>query len=235
MKSLETERLAALGSFVAGITHEVNNPLAGLKNCVYRLSRPDLSRPKRDQYLALMEEGLTRIEDVVKGLLDFGRPHPVQFQPLTLGQLAREAMNLVQPQLKHQGISCSVAGDEGAVVLADRHRVGQALVNLLLNAAYVTPKGQAIGLRLCTRGELRGIAVEDPGPGIPPEIRDRILEPFFTTKPSGEGTGLGLSVTRTIADAHGGELTFEFPTSGGTIATLWLRAPGVQLPASPRL
>jgi signal transduction histidine kinase len=66
--------------------------------------------------------------------------------------------------------------------------------------------------------------VEDDGPGVAPEIRDRILDPFFSTKPEGEGTGLGLSVTRTIVDAHGGELTFEFPAGGGTVATVWLRA-----------
>jgi two-component system NtrC family sensor kinase len=68
-----------------------------------------------------------------------------------------------------------------------------------------------------------GVAVEDRGPGIPAEMRDRILDPFFSTKPEGEGTGLGLSVTRTIIDAHGGELTFEFPDAGGTVATVWLR------------
>jgi two-component system, NtrC family, sensor kinase len=69
-----------------------------------------------------------------------------------------------------------------------------------------------------------GIAVEDDGPGIPAEIRDRIVDPFFSTKPEGEGTGLGLTVTRTIADAHGGELAFEFPPAGGTVAVLWLEA-----------
>ena len=113
--------------------------------------------------------------------------------------------------------------EEPAWVLADRSRAGQALVNLILNAAWVTPDGGEIRVRLRRRPGLVGLAVEDDGPGIPREIRDRVLDPFFTTKPEGEGTGLGLPVTRTIVDAHGGELAFEFPERGGTVVTVWLR------------
>ena len=230
-KSVETERLAAMGSLVAGVAHEVNNPLAGLKNCVHRLSKPELSQSKRQEYLGLMEEGLGRIEDVVKGLLDFARPHAARLEPTPLAELAHGTAHLLEPQMKRVKITCRVIADAGdGGVLADRHKVGQALVNLLLNASYVTPNGGEIRLRLRQRDGLRGIAVEDDGPGIPKEIRDRILDPFFTTKPPGEGSGLGLSVTRTIVDAHGGELTFEFPERGGTVATVWLRALPSQAP-----
>lgn len=227
-KSVETERLVALGSLVAGVAHEVNNPLAGLKNCVRRLERDDLAPPKRREYLELMNEGLERIEDVVRRLLDFGRPHPTALVPVEARQLAEGGARLMQPLLHKRRISCAVVADAGGegLVLADRRKVEQALMNLLLNAAYVTPDGGALRLRLRARDGLRGLAVQDDGPGIPPEIRDRVLDPFFSTKPEGEGTGLGLSVTRTIADAHGGELTFEFPDEGGTMATLWLRAAG---------
>lgn len=223
LKSLETERLAALGSLVAGVTHEVNNPLAGMKNCVHRLSRPDLSDEKRREYLELMNEGLGRIEDVVKGLLDFARPHPPRLEPISTGALASGAAHLVQSQLARRRVRCRLEGAAAdGVVQADRHRLGQALVNLVLNAGYASPEGGEVRLRLVERPGARGIAVEDDGPGIPPEIRERILTPFFTTKPPGEGTGLGLSVTRTIIDAHGGVLEFSFPAPGGTIATLWL-------------
>jgi two-component system NtrC family sensor kinase len=112
-------------------------------------------------------------------------------------------------------------GVDGAV-LVDRHQLGQALRNLLTNAAYVTKPEGMIRVELRGRGSFYGIAVADDGPGIPPELRQRVLDPFFTTKPVGEGTGLGLAVTRAIVEAHGGELTFEFPEAGGTIATVWL-------------
>ncbi|MCK6544796.1 ATP-binding protein [Myxococcota bacterium] len=221
-RHVETERMAALGSLVAGITHEVNNPLAGIKNCVHRLSRADLSPEKRTEYLGLMEEGLAALENVVRQLLDFARPHAPKLEWISASDLAERASHLIAPQLARRKIQVQVVGlDANGPVRADRHAIGQSLLNLLLNAAYVTEPGGEIRLRIVHAGERRGIAVEDDGPGVPAEIRERILDPFFTTKPPGEGTGLGLSVTRTIVDAHGGELTFEFPARG-TIATVWL-------------
>jgi signal transduction histidine kinase len=224
-KSVETQRLAAMGSLVAGVAHEVNNPLAGIMNCLRRLERGDLTEPKRREYLSLMEEGLHRIGEVVQQLLDFGRPHPPRLEPIPPARLASEAAALIRPALEQRGIRIEVLGDVPSPALADRHLAEQALLNLLLNAAYVTADSSQIRLRLRKRDGLVGLAVEDDGPGIPPEIRGRILDPFFSTKPAGDGTGLGLSVTRTIADAHGGELTFEFPERG-TIATIWLREAG---------
>ena len=222
-KAVETERLAAMGSLVAGVAHEVNNPLAGLKNCVRRLERAELPEAKRREYLALMDEGLVRIEDVVRQLLDFGRPHPPRLEPVPASLMAREAVALVRPALERRRVALQIVdGAADAEAGADRRLVEQALLNLVLNAAYVTPDGGRIRVRLRARPGLVGISVEDEGPGIPPEIRERVLDPFFSTKPEGEGTGLGLSVTRTIARAHGGELTFEFPEGGGTVATLWL-------------
>jgi two-component system, NtrC family, sensor kinase len=227
-KIVATERLAALGSLVAGVAHEVNNPLAGLKNCVRRLERGELPDAKRREYLELMEEGLLRIEEVVRQLLDFGRPHEPRAEAVPAARLARESTGLVRPLLERRGVRIALLGfdDDEAHARADRRLVEQALVNLVLNAAYVTPDGGEVRVRLRRRGALVGLAVEDDGPGIPPELRDRILDPFFSTKPEGEGTGLGLSVTRTIVDAHGGELGFEFPARG-TVATIWLpEAPG---------
>ncbi len=225
-KAVETERLAALGSLVAGVAHEVNNPLAGVKNCLRRLERGEVTPAKREEYMALMEEGLDRIEDVVRQLLDFGRPHRAVLEPVSVAALARDAVRLLHPVLEPRRIECAVVAEPGAEgeVRADRREAGQAIVNLLLNAAYVTPDGGRIRVAVRCRGRFLGIAVEDQGPGIPVEVRDRMLDPFFSTKPEGEGTGLGLSVTRTIVDAQGGELTFEFPPEGGTVAAVWLPA-----------
>lgn len=226
LKLHETERLAALGSLVAGVAHEVNNPLAGLKNCVRRLERRDLPDAKRNEYLALMDEGLSRIEEVVRRLLDFGRPQRSRLEPVRASALAADALRLVGPLLERRHVSTPVLVDGTDSVLADRRQIGEALVNLLLNAFYVTVDGGQIRVSVRRAGARVGIAVEDDGPGIPLEIRDRILDPFFSTKPPGEGTGLGLTVTRTIADTHGGELAFEFPASGGTVAILWLHGSG---------
>ena len=223
-KEAETERMAALGSLVAGVAHEVNNPLSGMKNCLRRLQRDDsLSPPKRQEYLELMEEGLERIEDAMRQLLDYARPRPLKLEDVSVRDVVHEGTSLLRPSLARRRIELRVDEAAGARVLADRKQVPQALLNLLLNAAYVTPDGGEIRVRVRQRPGLCGIAVEDDGPGIAPEARDHVLDPFFSTKPEGEGTGLGLSVTKSIIEAHGGELTMEFPERG-TTATLWLQA-----------
>lgn len=223
LKTIEMERMAALGTLVAGVTHEVNNPLAGLKNCLHRLGRDDLSPQKRQEYLELMNEGLARIEVVVSGLLDFARPHEPRLEAIRTEELALSAVHLVQSQLARRKVQCVVeARENDAMVLADRHRVGQALVNLILNAGAASPDGGTVRLRLFKDGAGAGVSVEDEGPGIPLALRERVFEPFFTTKPPGEGTGLGLSVTRSIIDAHQGRLEFSFPERGGTQARVWL-------------
>jgi signal transduction histidine kinase len=223
-KAVTTERLAALGSLVAGVAHEVNNPLAGVKSCLSRLRQEDLPPETVDEYLELMEDGVNRVEHVMARLLEFARPSPARIEAIRLSELSREGRSFVQPLLRKRRITlreiADAAGD--ALALADRKQVGQALLNLLLNAGYVTADGGEIRVRLRERAGQLGISVEDDGPGIPPAIRQRITDPFFSTKPEGEGTGLGLSVTRTIAEANGGELAFEFPERG-TVATLWLR------------
>ncbi len=227
-KAVATERMAALGSLVAGVAHEVNNPLAGVKSCLRRLRHEEVAPETQDEYLELMEEGVERVEHVMARLLDFARPRPARLEAVRLGELAREGVSFVEPTLRKRRIAVQELsqGIGDARALADRKQVGQALLNLLLNAGYVTPEGGEIRVRLRCQPGRCGISVEDDGPGISPEIRQRVTDPFFSTKPEGEGTGLGLSVTRTIAEANGGELAFEFPERG-TVATLWLpEAPG---------
>lgn len=224
-KAQTTERLAALGSLVAGVSHEVNNPLAGLKNCVHALRLGDAEPATRAEYLDMMDEALDRIRDVVRRLLEFGRPRPLDLVRLPPARLAEDATRLVGAVLRGRRIALETVCDPDvgdAEVNADPRQMGQAVLNLVLNAAYVTEDGGRIALRLRRRGGSIGLAVVDAGPGIPEGLRDRVLDPFFSTKPEGEGTGLGLSVTRTIVDAHRGELEFEFPEAGGTLATIWL-------------
>ena len=223
-QSAATERMAALGTLVAGVAHEVNNPIAGMKACLRRLRTEDLPDESVDEYLEIMEDGVDRVEHVMGRLLDFARPRPPKLESVTLEELSREGAALLHPLLRRRSIALVQApGEPGAIqVKADRKEIGQALLNLILNAAYVTPEGGEIRVRYVSRKGLHGIAIEDDGPGIPAEVRDRVLDPFFSTKPEGQGTGLGLSVTRSIAEVHGGGLDFSFPERG-TIVTLWLR------------
>jgi signal transduction histidine kinase len=231
-RAAATEHMVALGSLVAGVAHEVNNPLAGVKTCLRRLRSERLPPETVDEYLELMEEGVERVEHVMRRLLDFARPQPPRLGPVRLADLARDGAALMEPLLHKRRVALRLEAEGlgDATALADRKEVGQALLNLLLNASYVTPEGGELRLRLRRRPGLLGLAVEDDGPGIPPEVRPRVTDPFFTTKPEGEGTGLGLAVCRAVAESHGGELGFDFPARG-TVVTLWL--PASRPPAGP--
>ncbi len=232
-QALAGARLASLGAVVAGVAHEVNNPLASLKACV-TLLREDANPAERAADLASLDEGIERIRDVVRRLLDLASPRPVDATPTPLVELAREAPRLAALSLRGRGIGLDEVVEPaaaGASVLADRKQIAQAVLNLLLNAAYVTPPGGRVRVRARAEGGRRGISIEDDGPGIPRELRERVLEPFFTTKPAGEGTGLGLALSRAIVAQHGGSLELEFPDRGGTVATLWLPSAGAPPPA----
>jgi two-component system, NtrC family, sensor kinase len=233
-QSASSERLVALGSLVAGVAHEVNNPLAGLKNIHSSLRRGDLPPQRQREYLELMGDSVARIEDIVRRLLDFGRLRPLTLVAQRPSALLGEVSRLVAPALRVRKVTLaeSLAAEDDVAVMADRVQVGQALLNLILNALFVTPEGGEIRIWVRSRPGQRGLAVADRGPGIPPELRERVLDPFFSTKPEGEGTGLGLTVTRTIADAHHGDLTFEFPEQGGTVVTLWLNEEAAAPPAA---
>lgn len=235
-RALASERLATLGSLVAGVAHEVNNPLASLKSATAML-REDADDPQaRRRDLDLIDRALDQIGAIVRQLLDFGRARALELSPVRAAALAKEVAELAALQLKRRGISIELLAEPGyedVPVMADRKQVGQALLNLILNAAFVSKDYSRLRLRLVRRGPLRGIAVEDDGPGIPQEIREKIFDPFFSTKPAGQGSGLGLTVARTIADRHHGALELECPRTGGTIATLWLpTAPEAGAPAT---
>ncbi|MCC6746162.1 MAG: HAMP domain-containing histidine kinase [Deltaproteobacteria bacterium] len=223
-REIHTEKLAALGSLVAGVAHEVNNPLAGLRNCHRLLASEKISLEKRREYLELMGESLDRLQETSRRMLDFARIREPRRSREFLTHLVALAADLVRPTLVGQRITLHAEVDQatGLAVDGDPTQLAQALLNLLLNAAYVTETGGALWIRAYASGARAAIAVVDRGPGIPPELRAAVENPFFTTKPEGQGTGLGLSVTRTIVDAHGGDLTFDFPPEGGTVATIWL-------------
>lgn len=242
------ERLAAVGSLAAGVAHEVGNPMGAVLAFV-DLARRDagLSEPSRDHLGRALEEG-ERVRRILRQLLDFSRPPRADRTAFELLALAEETAGLVRAQRRYAGVEIEVVGEAvPPPAFADRGQVGQILLNLLLNAADAVAgvAGAAVRVRVrpavgTTRsGDSPGgvlphrsrpdaveCTVEDNGPGVALEHRDRIFDPFFSTKGVGQATGLGLSNALRLAEELGGRLTLESTEGPGARFRLVLPVAG---------
>lgn len=223
------ERMAALARTLAGVAHEINNPLAGVMACVKALRDEDVEAVRREEYFATVLDGLERIQQTVRGLLDYSRQRSPQPTLVDLEGVISAALLLISPAVRKKDITVETVSSDALPVHCDRSQLMQALVNVLLNALYAAPVHGHVKVALLDQGARRGIAVIDDGPGIKPELISRVCDPFFTTKPEGEGTGLGLAVTLSLMRANGGDLGIEAAPTGGAKVTLWLPRPAEEL------
>jgi len=211
--------LAQVGQMAAVVAHEVRNPLAGIKGVMQILiSR----RERRDPDLPVMNDIVARIDslsELVNDLMVFARPRAPKPVEVRLQPLAVDAMTMARRDPAGAYVQISVEGDDGTI-MADAELIRAALFNLLLNAAQAVGERGTISVRTTMSVESAVVEVRDNGPGIPAALRERVLEPFFTTK--SRGGGLGLPIARRSAELHGGSLALSCPESGGTIATVTL-------------
>ena len=200
------ERLAVLGTFTATIAHEVRNPLSAIRLTV------QMQRRQGAQGLALVEEEIERLDLVVDELLGYARGMQVQLQICALDHTVDEVLRLMQRQAQHAGVTLTRVGS--ATVKADPQRLRQLLLNLLLNAIQAQPEGGQV--RIAVRPD--GLAVCDEGPGVTPTLLPHLFESFISGRT--EGTGLGLHLAWTIAQAHGATLRYEAGEPRGAIFIL---------------
>jgi signal transduction histidine kinase len=225
---LQTEKVATMGSLLAGVAHELNNPLAILTGQAYLL-RETAADPAVKRRADKIEQAADRCVRVVRNFLALARQRPPERTDVWVHQVVDGAVELLAYELRSDGVDIAVEIPPGLPTLsADPHQLHQVLVNLIANAHQVLrrrppPRRIAISARHdAERGRVR-LEVADTGPGIPAEIQSRIFEQFFTTKPPGEGTGLGLSLCRGIIEEHGGTIEVESPEGHG--ATFRLELP----------
>lgn len=224
-RMLQAEKLSSVGLLAAGVAHEINNPLAGTMACVKQLRDGRVAEHRRDTYFETVLDGLDRIRNIVQALLDYARPTAADRHRVDAAEVVDGCLLLVRPALHKQRVVVDHQRPAAPVyVEGDRRQLMQAAMNVLLNAVHATPAGGTITVDHPVDGERVAIRVADQGPGIPPEHLARVCDPFFTTKPEGTGTGLGLSVTLGIVQAHGGELRFGSGAKGGAVITMWLPA-----------
>jgi len=229
---LETERLAALGELVAGVAHEVNNPLSSISAYAQLLLRDGALEGAQRESVEVIRSETLRASQVVKDLLSFSRRSTPEREPVLLNQLVERTLRLRNYQLSTSGISVELElHADVPPVLGDARQLQQVVLNLVTNAIQaMAPEagGPVRGgrLRLTTRDGGGSVVLEvaDTGRGIPPAARKRVFEPFFTTKPEGEGTGLGLSVSYGIVAAHGGSISIAHSSATGTTFVVALPA-----------
>jgi signal transduction histidine kinase len=221
------QSLASLGQMAAGIAHEINNPIAGMQNCVRTLLKGTRDEAKRAQYLEMLREGLDRIGRTVGHLLNFARESKPQLTQTNLPPLLQRCLVLLEHDLAARRVSFTLAVDgKLPVFLADPHQLEQVFLNVLKNALEAMPVGGKLtvsaGLRQRETGPFVEVRVADTGGGIHPENLPRIFDPFFTTKDVGKGTGLGLSVSYGIVRAHGGFIDVDTEVGTGTTVSIAL-------------
>ena len=215
------EQLAAVGQLAAGVAHEVRNPLTGMKLLVEAALRPSRPRQLCEEDLRVIHGEIVRLEEIVRHFLDFARPPTPVRQPLDLRRVVDRPLDLVRVRADRQGVRITAERGEAPLPVAvDPGQMHSIVVNLLLNALDAMPGGGAVAVQLDRHGDEARLRVCDNGPGLPPQVLDRLFTPFVSTKAT--GTGLGLSLARRIVEDHGGRIEAANRPEGGACFTIHL-------------
>lgn len=220
------ERLAAIGVLVSGVAHELNNPLQAILGFAELLQMqpgiPEHARPD----LTLIQKESARASAIIRNLSRFGRQAP-EPSPVRLRDVVASVMELRQRKIEEMGISVHVDEQSSATVLAVFTELQQVLLNFTINAEQALlssdPSRKSIVIRTRDDDGYAEVEVEDSGPGVAAEDEAKLFQPFYTTKPAGEGTGLGLSVSYDIIRMHGGRIGYRPAPGGG--ATFYFELP----------
>ena len=219
---VDFHRLCMLGELAAGVAHDLRKPLTTVKDAAEGLLRRQSSPATTTERAEIICRGVEQADRTIQTLIDLERPHRTSGSSIDLADLAREVLALVDEGRRRN--LRFVADLDGRVVSANRDRLAQVLLNLVLNAAQASPLRGTIELcaRSCRRGDRHwlGIAVEDRGPGLSPELRQQLFTPFSTTRRG--GIGLGLPSSQKLMNEMGGSLGLYPRTRGGTRALLLL-------------
>ncbi len=223
---LRNARLASIGQMAAGIGHEINNPVNNILSLLKLAERnPDTGKQLREDLLAIKDE-TRRVSRIVNAVLDFGRDLPAEFAAVDIDDWLSDCIRDVQDVAKSRGICIKLQPPPmRASIHGNRELLRQVVVNLLQNALHASPDQTTVTIACSIEGRALTVTIKDWGDGIPEDQLARVYDPFYTTKPVGEGTGMGLSLSLGIIHHHGGELTLRNANDGGVIATIVLPRP----------
>jgi len=241
---VQSEKLAAIGELVAGVAHELNNPLTSIIGYAQLMQVGQMSEQARQDMAKIVAQS-RRAAGIVRSLLDFARQRPSERRLVQVNDVLSSTLELLTYELRTHNIEWAIRfSPDLPLILADPYQLQRVFVNLVHNARQAMGETRGSGhLTLTTEsgpsifvnGQREAapvirVIVRDDGPGIPSELLSRIFDPFFTTKPPGEGTGLGLSVCHGIVSEHGGHIWAE---SGPEGATFFVELPAATPEGSP--
>jgi two-component system sensor histidine kinase HydH len=217
-----TERLAGLGTLAAGIAHEIKNPLAALSINAQLLEEniekaANGAAAKTDRYMGVIRGEVRRLEGVVDKYISFARPRAIEKGPASLEGILDSVLALVEPECRKHDIRIvrDGFGASPARYLLDEGQLQQAVLNIVINAIQAMERGGTLACRLDRNGAYATVAISDTGPGIAPDVRDRMFDLFYTTKQG--GTGIGLYLTQRIVAEHKGFIDVRTGPSGTTL------------------
>ncbi len=218
---IRADKLSGLGELVAGVAHEVRNPLGVIRASVQMMEQEMESGCRSSELTHVMVQEIDRLDAVVRALLDFGRPSPSRFGQVSVKQSLDEVILLTRQYARQQKVEvrCDLSG-HAPTIWADGDRLKQVFVNLISNAIQAMPDGGEIRVSTSVEGGFLKITFADTGVGIPEESRKRIFDPFFTTRAG--GSGLGLSIVHRIVDAHNGYVQVQSRDGDGSMFTVGL-------------
>jgi signal transduction histidine kinase/DNA-binding response OmpR family regulator len=234
----QREKLAAMGSLLASVAHELNNPLAVIL-LQADLLREETAGSAMAEHIEEMTQAATRCERLVRNFLTLSRQHPPERVAVDLNALMINTLELLEPAFRVDAVTVDLCLDADLPSIpADADQIRQVLVNLITNAYQALREVEAprqVTLTTCCDAARTRVTLEvvDTGPGIPPALRTRIFEPFFTTKPPGVGTGLGLSLCQGIIEGHGGTIRVTSQPGQGTVFQVELPVGEVPMTPSP--
>lgn len=215
-ESLEhAERLALVGKLAAGVAHTIRNPFTSIKMRLFSLSRSlELSKNNEEDFQVISDE-IARIDNIVQNFLEFSRLPKLKKENCQTYQIITSVMQLLEHRLKTFDVHAKyLRSRHTPVIYADPDRIKEAIINLIINACEAMENGGAVEISENINDQFVQIKIKDTGPGIPEEIQEKILQPFYTTKDY--GSGLGLSIVHKIVAEHNGELSLNSSPKTGT-------------------
>jgi signal transduction histidine kinase len=214
------KRLAALGEMAAGLAHEIRNPLGGIQLYANLLHKDLSDRPEQAKIVEKIVVGVRSLDALVTDVLAMTHTVEPKFAAMDLVQVVSTSVELVQPQLAENESQISIHCPTTLEMIGDAHMLQRALLNLIRNAVDASGTCGQIFIDINRKQKNIVLQITDTGPGIDPEIADKIFNPFFTTKDT--GTGLGLSIVHRIVEAHDGSIKVDNAPTGGAVFTVKL-------------